>query len=374
MKRLPPKRFAIKNREKAILLGLVDLYIKTNKPIGSHSLKLHGFNYLSSATIRNYFNKLEKEGFLIQPHSSGGRIPTDLAYREYVNSYYDKSTISTKEKEFLKKKLQKETKEIIDYLNSAAEVVSEMTQCSCCFTLPLFDQDFINDIKIIQIDSNKILCVLITDFGFVRTETIYCPKKLIEKDVKLLEEFFLWKLGKNKKPSLQNQSFYKLANHFYNEIIVRHIVGYKNFTQKDIHKTGLAKLLLHPEFTSPSTLASTLALFEDLDQLKLLLYETIKINRLTCWIGNEFSAFTDNVDQCTFISIPYYINNNPIGAIALLGPMRLNYKKIFGILLAASKYISQTLTKSCSKFKLTFNQNIIPSNRSILLEDKRKNN
>ena len=85
-KRLNNKRLTKNDREDSVLLGIVDLYIKTAKPIGSNTLRDNGFDFLSSATIRNYCSKLEKLGFLKQQHSSGGRVPTTKGFRSYANS------------------------------------------------------------------------------------------------------------------------------------------------------------------------------------------------------------------------------------------------------------------------------------------------
>src|SRR4051812_45989677 len=86
-------RSAKNEREFRVLLGLVHYYLKTGKPVGSHALKEAGFGDLSSATIRNYFSQLEKEGYLIQQHSSGGRIPTDYAYRTYAQEYINYTAV-----------------------------------------------------------------------------------------------------------------------------------------------------------------------------------------------------------------------------------------------------------------------------------------
>ena len=96
------KKPAKDERERLVLLGLVELYLETGKPVGSSTLREHGFQNLSSATIRNYFAKLEKGGFLKQQHSSGGRIPTEGAYKLYVETL--KPQIKEKDAEGLRKK------------------------------------------------------------------------------------------------------------------------------------------------------------------------------------------------------------------------------------------------------------------------------
>ena len=88
------KKNSRKDREREVLLGLVDLYIREGKPIGSHTLQDEGFEHLSSATIRNYFSKLEVEGYLKQHHISGGRSPTDKAFRIYAEEMLLTNSIS----------------------------------------------------------------------------------------------------------------------------------------------------------------------------------------------------------------------------------------------------------------------------------------
>lgn len=114
MKSLKPviKKPGRDDRERKVLLGLVDYYIKTGKPVGSNTLKESGFGDLSSATIRNYFARLEEEGYLMQQHSSGGRIPTHSAYRIYAAEYQNETLTEVREDRFFKELRNNETREI----------------------------------------------------------------------------------------------------------------------------------------------------------------------------------------------------------------------------------------------------------------------
>jgi heat-inducible transcriptional repressor len=376
------KKYNKKQRELAVLQGLVDLYIKTGEPIGSNTLKENGFDYLSPATIRNYFSNLEKDGFVHQQHSSGGRIPTAKAYREYVNELGIKCPLKEKEILSIKEKLKYSTKEVAAYLHNAAEILSQETQMAIFLSAPRFDQDFIQDVKMISLDRYTILCVLITDFGLIRTESLKTHKELSSKDIQEIQDYFLYRLGKEKKPFFKDQSLAKLAQYFYNEIMVRHIVEYTHFQEEDLYRTGLSSLLHYPEFQDTSVLASSLSLLENPSQMRRLLQESVKINRLTAWIGNELNFCTPKISECSVIAIPYRINMITVGAFGLLGPLRMNYKKIFGLLNFASDLLSETLTKSVYKYKITFRKpeynldlqekNFVHYGQSILLEDKRK--
>lgn len=130
MKSLTPKKPAKDQREKLILFGVVDLYLQTGKPIGSNTLRENGFEALSSATIRNYFAKLEEEGFLKQQHSSGGRIPAAAAYKVYAEAHSDQPRITSAEKKNIEQLLAKQTREVAAYLFQAVEKISDITACA----------------------------------------------------------------------------------------------------------------------------------------------------------------------------------------------------------------------------------------------------
>ena len=143
------KRCNKEDKEKSILIGLIELYIKTNSPIGSNSLRESGFSHMSSATIRNYFADLEKKDLLTQQHSSGGRTPTPKAFKIYANECLKISRIDKKDTQVLQKELTQSSKKITDYLNKSLELLSEMTNLSAFQSSPRFDQDFVNNIKLL---------------------------------------------------------------------------------------------------------------------------------------------------------------------------------------------------------------------------------
>lgn len=361
MKSLIPRKPPKDKREKWVLLGLIDLYLETGKPVGSNTLRENGFDTLSSATIRNYFAKLEEEGLLKQQHSSGGRIPTPLAYKLYAETYLKSPLIDEKENKLLRQNIRKETRELAVYLQSVAEVLSEATHCAVFLSAPRFDHDFVLDIKLVGIDSNRCLCVIITDFGQVMTELLYDSKKMSSFTLKRLENFFRWRLTGLDKPTLSADEEI-LAARFYNEVMMRHLVGSTHFTTEDIYKTGFSKLLAYPDFNDATALADGLGLFENEEALRTLLQDCAKAGDLSCWIGGSLQG-------CSALAIPYKINQSIAGSIAILGPNRIPYRKLFGILQTASEAISESLTSSLYKFKITFRHP--EASNYLLLENKK---
>ena len=370
MKTLVPKKSTKQEREHKVLLGLVDFYLNTGKPVGSNSLKEAGFGELSSATIRNYFARLEEGGYLIQQHTSGGRIPTDSAYRLYANEYRDEENPVGLPSPLLDKLRNEETKEIAGYLQKAAETLSEATSTAVFLSAPRFDQDYITDLRLVPIDQNRCLCVIITDFGVIQTEVLPTDKKLNSFTTKRIESYFHWRLTGNDEPENLEPEEEKLAQSFWNEVMVRYIVGYSNFTNEEIYRTGFAKLLNYPEFHNPSTLAISLSLFENAHSMRLLLKECSKLNHLKFWIGSDLAPFTPETPNCSVIAIPYCIAGQAVGAIGVLGSTRIPYRTLFGTLRAFSDSISTALTRSIYKFKISFRQ---PQQGQFFLQSDKQN-
>lgn len=352
-KTLSIRKPAKDQRTKLVLLGLVDLFLEMGKPIGSNTLRENGFEDLSSATIRNYFAQLEKEGYLKQHHSSGGRIPTELAYKLYIDTFLPCSPVQEKDSELLHSKISKESRKMALYLQNVAETISEMTGCAIFLSSPRFDQDFILDIKLVQIDPNRCLCVLVTDFGLVHTEVIFLESKLSSFSLKRIESYLHYRLTGLDKPNLNLEEEQTAAN-IYKEIMLRHIVTYSNFSSEDIYKTGFSKLLNHTEFNNASNLASGLSLFENENDMRLILNRCCKKNQMCCFVGDDLEMLSSSTKGCCLIVVPYYIHQTVAGAIALLGPHRIPYRRLFGIMKTASALMSATLTKSVYKYKISF--------------------
>lgn len=350
------KRSSKQDREHRVLLGLVAHYLKTGKPVGSHTLKEAGFEDLSSATIRNYFAKLEEEGYLIQQHTSGGRIPTHSALRVYANEYIDTANVPKEAQPALDTLRRTETKETTLFLQQAAEMLSGLTHAAVFLSAPRFDQDYIVDIKLVPVDNTRCVCVIVTDFGVIQTEVIHTETKLSAFTAKRIESYVHWRLTNHDEPENLRDDELQLALKIYNELMLRYIVSYSNFVDTELYRTGFAKLVEYPDFRDASVLANSLALFENAHNMRLLVKECCKHNQLKCWIGDDLSAYTSSTPNCTIIAVPYMINQNIVGAVGILAPSRVPYPELFGIMRGFANSVGETLTRNLFKFKITFRQ------------------
>ncbi len=369
LKLVTPTRSVKEARVYRVLLGLVAHYIQTGRPVGSHALKEAGFEDLSSATLRNYFSQLEEEGYLQQMHASGGRIPTDKAYRFYAQEIFAAGNFPDTTGVPLVSPEEGHAREISRFLQETSEALSQYCGMAVFLSAPRFDQDYVTDIKIVTIDPHRCLCVLVTDFGVIQTATLHSPEKLNSFSAKRLESYFQWRLGAREKPTNLEVNEERLAQNFYNEVMVRYMVRYTNFTDEDIHRTGFSRLLTYPEFAEIEVLSNTLALFENVHSMRLLLRDCMSHDQMRFWIGSELGQVVSVTTPAAVIAIPYRIHQTAAGALGVLGPARMPYDKLFATLQRFSQEISDTLTQSVYKFKITVRQ---PTSTTLKLPNSDK--
>ncbi|MCH9812103.1 heat-inducible transcriptional repressor HrcA [bacterium] len=339
-------------REEEVLLGLVELFLTTGKAIGSNTLRENGFDHISSATIRNYFAALEAKDLLKQQHTSGGRTPTDKALRIYTKHLLSNKPekLPKDDVQFLESLICKETRGLSTYLQEITEALSDLTSHTVLITAPRFERDFISKILITKVDEGRALCIIVTDFGLIHTETLYLPTHMSTFSIKRMEEYFHYRLTSLDKPKLTEEEE-GFAKHAYNEVILRHFISYTNLERPDIYKAGFAKLLTHSEFHDPEALSSTLSLFENNLSLQNLLYQNENLDLL---IGDDLKEHIAPPYKSALLRMPYFIHNKVAGNIAILGPSRMNYKDLIALLETASKLLSDSLTKNLYKYQLTY--------------------
>lgn len=356
MSKTSVKKMSKEEREQSVLLGLIDHYIKEGKPVGSNTLKDVGFQELSSATLRNYFAALEEQGYLIQQHSSGGRIPTAAAYRFYAEKQAETYDLDPSIENALNDFRAIDNREISSYLQHFAEKLSEITGTAVFLSAPRFDHDFVIDLKLVFLDPHRSLCILLSDFGVIRTELLHADHKLTAHEVKRMENYFHYRLTGNDLPENMTETELELAQRWYNEVMVRYIIGYAHFNEDEIFRTGFSQLLRYPEFEHAASLAHGLALFENRPGMRLLLRECLQHKGLKWWIDEDLTPYTRGPNECAVIAHPYMIHQAVAGAVALLGPMRLPYQQLFSLLRHASATMSKAMTDAVYKYKLSYRQ------------------
>lgn len=340
-----------------VLFGLVELFLETGLPIGSQTLKEHGFDHVSSATLRNYFSELESKGLLHQGHASGGRIPTSAGLRLYALAQEEAGTpLPGTERLIEELNHLLDQKGIHAFLQHMADRFSILTGMATFLSSVRFDHDFIADIRLVLIETDRLLCIIVTDFGQILTETLTLHHKLSFVALHRMERYVQWRIRGGEVPPALSEEEEQVSKAWYDELMVRYLVRYANFSEEEIYRTGFSHLLHYPEFADPMTLSSGLALFENQTQMRLLLNDCLRRGQLSYWIGEELAPYMVSTQGCAILAIPYRIGGTLAGAIGILGPTRIPYKSLFSTLRLFSEQLTAALTKTLSTYKLSFRQ------------------
>lgn len=334
------------DRQMLILQAIVDSYIQSAEPVGSRSLsKKEDINY-SAATIRNDMADLEELGYLEKTHTSSGRIPSEKGYRHYVDHLLLPHRLSEEELQNMKALFTKNIVEAEQIIKESATILSELTSYASIVLGPEIFESKLKQVQIIPLSEKRAVAILVTNTGHVENHTVTMPPTLnssdVEKIVNILNE------------RLIGIPLYQLEEAIQKEVagvLKQHIKSYKDailFAEETLQKTrqekvfygGKSNLLIQPEFRDINKVKGLLEVFEEDETILDLLKP--EGDGLTIRIGQENT--NEAFEDCTVISATYSYQGKPVGTVGIVGPTRMEYRRVIGIVEYLSKGISRALT------------------------------
>jgi heat-inducible transcriptional repressor len=365
------KRAGRRDREKRILFSLVEQYLRTGKPVGSQSLQEEALADISSATIRNYFASLEQEGYLKQQHLSGGRVPQAKAFAEYAQHCFEEvSNENLPGKPPLPIKNSITSNDVVTFLQRAADCLSQQAGAPVSITSPRFDHDVITNVKFVFLDIQRAMTVITTEFGLVHTAILYSAFAFSQVFLRKADRFARSRLFREVlEPDLFEGDELEHVRKLYQEAMASYFVSYSSISQEDIWRTGFSHLLARPEFEETHELSAPLSLFENVSALRGFSRDAIRSGHLRFWIGEELSPYTVGEPNCAVISIPYSVGNHPVGALTVIGSMRVFYLDLFRLMRGAAEQISTILTNCLVHHRMTYR---MPESRALLVKEPLK--
>jgi len=335
----------IESRRKSILTAIVESYIDTAAPIGSRAIAQRFRNTISPATIRNVMADLEEMGFIMHPHTSAGRVPTDKGYRFYVDSLLEPKHL-TKEEESIVNKLVHHSGNDIEYImQNTSKAISIITNVAGIVLTPRLKRSIFKHIELFNIDDSRILAVIVTTSGFVKNSIMDFEERITKQELVRITEFLNSELegvslGEIKsyltrKLLEERDSFYTFLKRATDILSVPGLFK----TDDHLYFDGAACIMSHPEFTDINKARLFLRACEDKKGLLNLLNEDMEREGVKIHIGKE--NIDSEIQNCSIITCNYKINESIVGAVAAIGPTRMEYGKVMSVL----KYISHELGK-----------------------------
>lgn len=317
-------------RKRKILGLLVERYIKTAEPVSSGEIKALYGEEISSATIRSELASLEELGYLVQPHVSAGRIPTEVAYKLYVES-----VLSGEKKEIqvagVRDYLGKKIVEIEDVVRNTARVISDATNYTSVIVIKNTDEIRIREVKLVEVDAGKALVVIITDSGVIKDNIIEIPVNMgsgyISAANHVVNDIFADKTLKEIKSLNTNINGEMLQYHDIFDKIINLLEEYASGRHNKVFVEGTSKMFHHPEFSEIENARDFIKLLDEKDKLGELMTTDGDIE-LSVRIGKP-----DGLDgNCSMVTARYSIGGAEIGKAGVIGPERMDYDKVVSVL------------------------------------------
>jgi len=331
-------------RKMRILQAIIDDYILTAAPVGSRSISKRADFNVSSATIRNEMSDLEELGYLEQPHTSAGRIPSNKAYRLYVNHMMQRAQLTEQERRSIRSYFSQRIDQVEGLVRQTATALSEITRYTAMVMSPQLDSVRIKNIQIVQLSPERALLVLVTDNGFIRDVVLRMPEGMGAYELDrfsaslnaMLRDTRLDQVAVDRVTSIgEEMGEHRAFLQEVMEALERHV----HAGSQKIELSGATNILHYPEYSDMNKVKGFLSALEGKDTLYQLLRKATKLE-FTVSIGEENEQ--SELKDCSVVTATYRIGNEPMGSLGIIGPTRMHYSRVLSIL----EYMQMSLSEA----------------------------
>lgn len=324
------------DRQMNILKAIVKDYVETAEAVGSRTISKKYKLGISAATIRNEMSDLEDMGYLIQPHTSAGRIPTQKGYELYVGSLMSDHELEDYEKEILQKCIRSDFEKSDNFISELSKILSSMTNYT---TIAVYDRGVeshkIRYIQLVSLSLNKILLIVVSEEGEIKSREFETTIELPQAKLNIISTRLSNKLEGMRIGDLDEDmiSYIKYEIGEYSEIVDDLVYLLNNVMSTDGYKmsmTGATNIFNYPEFNDMVKARSFLNMLEEKENIaKMIKTKGIQKDNLNIVIGEN----SDDINtDLSIITATYNVSDNLHGKISFIGPTRMDYSKVYSIL------------------------------------------
>lgn len=322
-------------RKLKILQAIIRNYLETGEPVGSRTISKYTDLNLSSATIRNEMADLEELGYITQPHTSAGRIPTDKAYRLYVDTMLE---AKVQEIEDMKELLEQKADKIDLLLKQIAKLLAANTNYASLVTKPQYRSKKVKFIQLTEVDSTQLLAIIVLEGNIVKNKIIAISDAL-EKDILLklniVFNTFLQGLDLKEINMPVIQKIKEQAGNYSNlvsDILDTIAQAISEEDEVEVFTSGATNILKYPELNDMEKITELMNTFEEQEQLTELIAKSESNDKrgIQVYIGSETPV--EAMKDCSVVTATYEIEDGVYGKIGIIGPKRMDYDKVVGTL------------------------------------------
>lgn len=322
-------------RKWKILKAIIKTYLETGEPVGSRTISKYADLNLSSATIRNEMSDLEELGYILQPHTSAGRIPSDKGYRLYVDQMMEE-----KEKEVTEmKELMIQRQDKMDLvLKQAAKVLAANTNYATMISTPQYRRTKLKFIQLSLVSDQQILVVVVAEGNVIKNKILRIEHNLDNETIlKLnillnssLDGLTIEEINLSTIARLKEQA--GIHSEIVNSVLDAVAEAIQMEEDMEIYTSGATNFFKYPELSDSEKASELINAFEEKKQLAALVNETIERQEtgIQVYIGNETPVQT--MKDCSVVTATYDLGDGMQGTIGIVGPKRMDYDKVISTL------------------------------------------
>lgn len=335
-------------RKRKVLRAIIDDYINTAEPIGSRTIVRRHELGVSPATIRNEMADLEMLGYLEQPHTSAGRIPSDKGYRFYVDCLMGPQCLNQQEIALIKQWYDTRVKEVNEVFQETAKLLSKVSRNVSLVLAPQISQCAFKYLQFLPFDEQKALAVVVTDSGLVENKLMEIPEGIQMDDLRRIADVINNQLSGLRFDQIRSDVLMDI-----HQQVIKHPALFRATTDllrrtlnvqrgEKVFLGGATQLLGQPEFKDIEKFKLILAMLEE-EQLLYDILTPVNTEEVSVTIGeeNKFSG----IQQCSMVTATYCIQGQTIGTIAVLGPTRMEYAKMVSVMQFMTGQLAEVLKK-----------------------------
>ena len=322
----------LSERKQKILQAVIKNYLDTGEPVGSRTISKYTDLNLSSATIRNEMADLEELGYIMQPHTSAGRIPSDKGYRWYVDKLMNEKV---QEVEEMKEQMLEKADRMEQLLKQAAKVLANNTNYTSMISTPVYNRNKVKFIQLSQVDEEQLIVVVVMEGNIVKNQIVTLEEPLSnEALLKLnmllnttltgmaLEEVNLGLIARLKEQAgIHSSVMSSVIDAVANLIQVR--------DDMEIYTSGTTNIFKYPELSDKESAQDIISAFEEKQQLAALVSKTMSQSEnkdIQVFIGDETNV--EKMKDCSVVTATYELGEGLQGTIGIIGPKRMDYEKV----------------------------------------------
>lgn len=335
----------MENRKQAILRAVVKEFTTSAVPVGSQALQSRYFVNLSSATIRSELAELADLGYLAQPHTSAGRVPTDSGYRYFVDFLMDLEKIPEQVGSFIDHELRQAPADVQGMVEKVAMTLAAVTQNASVASSPQGSQARIKHLDLVSLEPSEVLLILLLEGNLLRQQVVTVTQEATQAELTALTGKLNSTLsGKGSEEARRHYDSSALG--LEKEILGRVVTVldiYEQGSESLVVHDGVRNLLRQPEFAESSRLHQVLEVLEETRYLTVLLHQLIGDSDLQIVIGSE--NMSSRLQGCTVVLTSYGPTDRLKGVVGVIGPTRMAYSQTVARLQAVARGASDRMAE-----------------------------